>query len=235
MIKRLLASILLGATIAAGCHAADFFSTEKCDRLLSIGVRAAVNTSNRTIGDKAYPGAYHHENWGCGFDLGAVATLNIRDYIAIQPGAFFEHRTGSYTLIGAEEGQAYTVAQAGSRSTENLVIPVLALVRFNVTDDVRWNVEVGPYFSFLLGKSMKNKKVVSDGPLDFSPIFTTSPASFDFGFKIGTGLQIIDHWYVGAHYMAGCLDAWKEQSVGSYKRTFGGVTKGWVFSVGYDF
>jgi hypothetical protein len=35
--------------------------------------------------------------------------------------------------------------------------------------------------------------------------------------------------------MAGCLPAWNDRKVGNITKTFGGVTKAWVFSIGYNF
>ena len=35
--------------------------------------------------------------------------------------------------------------------------------------------------------------------------------------------------------MAGCAKAWKLLKVDNMEKNFGGVTKGWIFSLGYDF
>lgn len=231
-------TILAGAFIALGAlgaNAADFFSTAECDRFITFGARIGFNTSNRTIDGKAFPGFYHNESWGTGFDLGALVNLNFRDYLTIQPGIFFESRSGRYTLLGhtaasdADPGQ--DVAQAGRRNTYNLTVPVMALVGFNVTDDMRWTVEAGPYFTFLLDSRLKGTRLIGSERL-----FNQDAAGFDFGFKMGTGLRILDHYYIGAHYMAGCLDAWKEKRLPDARRlNFGGLTKAWTFTIGYDF
>ena len=52
---------------------------------------------------------------------------------------------------------------------------------------------------------------------------------------MGTAIEILDHYYVGAHYLAGCLPAWKDRKIGNVTKDFGGVTKGWVFTIGYNF
>lgn len=150
--KRFLIGAMCAAT-ALCATAADFFSTEKCDELFTFGARLGVNTSNRTLGDDAYPSCYHHESWGNGLDVGAVVSLNIRDYLAIQPGFFFETRSGAYTIMGTAEGSGLSsdgseIAQAGRRRSYNFTVPVLAVFGFNVTDGLRWNVEAGPYVSF---------------------------------------------------------------------------------------
>lgn len=233
---------LIGAVCAATgllTQAADFFSTEKCDELFTIGARLGVNTSNRTIGDEAYPDCYHHEGWGTGIDVGAVVSINIRDYLAIQPGLFFESRSGSYTLMGTAAGsgvsdKAGEIAQSGKSRSYNFTIPVMAIFRFNVTDEVRWNVEAGPYVAFVLDSKLSDKRFIADGAIN-EPLFRQDAATVDFGFKMGTAIEIFDHYYVGAHYLAGCLPAWKDRKIGNVTKDFGGVTKGWVFTIGYNF
>lgn len=240
--KRLILGAVCAMTVGAA-SAADFFSTEKCDELFTFGARLGVNTSNRTLGDKAFPDCYHNESWGTGIDVGAVASINIRDYISIQPGFFFESRSGSYTLMGTALGsmpasdpsETYPeIAQAGKRRSYNFTIPVMAVLGFNVTDDVRWNVEAGPYVSFVLDSSLKNKRFVVNGEAEH-PLFSQKAAGVDFGFKMGTAIRILDHYYVGAHYMAGCIPAWKDLKVGGFTKNYDGLTKAWVFTIGYDF
>lgn len=236
--------IAAGAALAAGTLAmqgADFFSTERCANLFDFGVRLGINTTNRTISDDAFPDAYHHENWGLGMNVGVVASLNIRDYLAIQPGFFYEYRSGTFDIMGTRAGSGYEdtglqIAQAGKRTSHNFTIPVMAVFRFNLTDNIRWNVEAGPYVSFVFSDNMENKYVMSSAPAsDYSPLFYSQPAPVDFGIKMGTGLQLFSHYWIGFHYMAGCLDAWERQDLGGFDKTFGGVTKGWTFSIGYDF
>lgn len=224
---------------AVTAQAADFFSTAECPSFLDFGVRLGVNTSNRTISTDAFPNCYSHENWGTGFDLGVVADLNIRDYIAIQPGVFFGMQRGTFTLMGSPAGSGLPddgsqTAQAGSRRSFGITVPVVATVRFNITDDLRWSVDAGPYVAFTLGSSVKTRALVSDSP-DPTPLFSQKPASVDFGFKMGTGLQLKGRYYIGAHYMAGCLGAWKDRTIGNLTKTYGGVTKTWTFTLGYDF
>lgn len=236
--KRFLIGAMCAATYLLS-QAADFFSTEKCDELFTIGTRLGVNTTNRTIGDKAYPDCYHHESWGTGIDIGAVVSINIRDYLSIQPGFFFESRNGAYTLMGTAAGSALAddgseIAQAGKRRSYNFTIPVMAVLGFNVTDELRWNVEAGPYVAFVLDSKLSDKRFVVDGKAD-TALFRQEAATVDFGFKMGTAIEIMDHYYVGAHYMAGCLPAWKDRKIGNVSKDFGGVTKGWVFTIGYNF
>lgn len=234
--------LLFGAVCclaAAGASADDFFSTEPAENLFTFGARIGVNTSNRTLGNDCYPDGYHNESWGTGFDLGFVANINFRNYFSIQPGIFFESRSGGYTVMGSAKDSGFSddgskMAQAGKRRSYNITIPVMAVVGFNVTDDVRWSVEAGPYVSFVLDSSLKNKAFIVDGQSE-TPLFMQDPASVDFGFKMGTGIEVLKHYYVGAHYMAGCIDAWKDRKIANVTKNFGGHTKAWVFTIGYNF
>lgn len=228
--KRLILGVL-GLYLAFAASAADFFSDEPSPKFFTFGARIGLNTSNRTVADKSCPGYYHNESWGTGFDLGVVANLNFRDFISLQPGFFFESRSGSFVLMDkASDG----FGLAGKRRSYNFTVPVIAVFGFNVTDDLRWTVEVGPYVSFLLDSEMKNVHSLNEATAAV-PLYAKKPASADFGFKMGTGLKLLSHYYIGAHYMAGCTDAWKNGAEGIMSKNFGGVTKAWVFTLGYDF
>ncbi len=221
--------------------AADFFSKEKTDDLFNIGVRIGVNTSNRTVGDENITG-YNVQGWGTGFDLGVVADLNIRDYLSVQPGVFFESRSNTYTFISPvlTDGSAgYVSSQAGTFNSYALTIPVVGSLHFNVTDDIRWNVDFGPYVSFMFGSKLKNKVNYytqnTGGIPSAGAQFNQKASPVDFGFKFGTGLQILKHYSLGVHYMAGAVKAWKDVKTDFGNYSYRGRTKAWVFTVGYDF
>lgn len=232
--KRLLAAALCLTSIT-GAWASDFFSTEKCDQFFTFGARFGINTTNRTLDSKsiAYD-AYTHQSWGTGIDVGVVANLNFRDYLTIQPGFFYESRSGRYTLMGHQDFTDSEIAQTGKRNSYNFTIPVMAVIGFNITDDIRWTVEAGPYVSFLLSSKLKNERFVINGTSTI-PLFDQKAASVDFGFKMGFGVKVLQHYYCGIHYLAGCVPAWKDLKIDNLTKDFGGVTKGWVFSIGYDF
>ena len=163
--KRIALAILF-VLVAMNATAADFFSTEKSDDLFTFGVRAGINTSNRTV-NKDAAGSYNFQSWGTGFTAGVTASLNIRDYLSIEPGLFFESRSGhsSFTsdAIPTAEGLCY-VTQSAHRHTYNLNIPVLASIRFNVTKDVRWHIDFGPYVGFTLKSKLENQGIAFHAP-----------------------------------------------------------------------
>lgn len=233
--KRIVLCAVTAMACVSGAVAADFFSTEQSEKFITFGARLGVNTTNRTISDNAFPGFYNNESWGTGFDIGAVANLNFRDYLSLQPGFFFESRSSRYTIIGPlglADGTVADAALAGKNNTYNFTIPVMAVIKFNITDNIRWNVEAGPYVSFVLDSKHSSRRVIGSA----EPFFNSDAATVDFGFKLGTGFRFMDHYYIAAHYMAGCIDAWKDLELSNARsQNYGGVTKGWVFSIGYDF
>lgn len=218
---------------------AEFFSTEQSEQFITYGARIGVNTSNRTISSEAFPACYHNESWGTGFDLGGVVNFNFLDCVSVQPGLFFESRSGRNVLMGTASGSGLPddgseIAQAGKYNAYDIVIPVMGVAHFNVAEQVRWNLEVGPYVSFTLGSSMKNNRYVVDGPSQVT-LFRQKPAGADFGFKMGTSIDVLGNYYLGVHYMAGCTRAWQNRELENLTKSYGGRTKAWVFTVGYNF
>ncbi|MDE6340419.1 MAG: PorT family protein [Muribaculaceae bacterium] len=234
--KRLSILLLLTLTLTSLSRASDFFSTERSENLFTFGARIGVNTSNRTVSSQSDYG-YNVQGWGTGFDLGVVADLNIRDFISLQPGFFFESRSNTYTFIQAipiSGNEEYHSAQAGTFNSYSLVIPILANIHFNLTDDVRWNVEVGPYFAINLGSKLNNKVNLNTNYLEGRPLagneFRARPAGGDFGLKFGTGIELFSRYTVNIDYMAGMRHAWKNDLT-----NYGGRTKAWTFTIGYNF
>lgn len=228
--------LLLATMMVAGVSAKDFFSTEEADKVMTIGAHFGINTSNRTISKKVFD-EWNSNSWGTGIDVGVTVDLNLRDWFSIQPGFFFDTRSGNYayssTVILSEEELDY-VTQFGHGRSYNFIIPIMAAGHFNFSDDVRWNVEVGPYLQICLHDSFNDKIIYPKANVVQSP--DVLPAGWagvkgrtlDFGFKFGTSLTILDHYNVGVHYLAGCLDVWKGKNLG-------GRNKQWCFSVGYLF
>ena len=237
--KRIILTILTALAICHSAFPADFFSTAQSEELFTFGVRAGLNTSNRTV-KKESAGIYNFQSWGTGFTAGVIADLNFRDYLSIEPGVFFESRSG-HSMFTSESvtstGDTYYVTQAAHRHTYNLTIPVLASVRFNISNDLRWHLDFGPYLAFVLKSRLKNQELISTRPdIDNEPPFTAKTAPVDFGFKMGSAFEFRRHLYVGIHYEAGAIKAYQNMDLGGgLEKTFGGRTKAWNFTVGLNF
>lgn len=231
MKKGLLTIALTLAAFLPG-KAADFFSTEDASDLFNLGARIGVNTSNRTISNSV-ASIWNHNAWGTGFDAGAVCDINFKNFISVQPGFFYESRSGAFTYQNTAytpTGDPYVKTQIGKGREYLFTIPVVASFHFNILDELRWNVDCGPYLQIKLKSTFDHKfqypeATVSGGIEYFDDVRT---AKCDFGFKFGTGLDIYQHYYIGVHYLAGFLNAWNPGKLG-------GHNKEWLFTIGYNF
>ncbi|MDE6272484.1 MAG: PorT family protein, partial [Muribaculaceae bacterium] len=208
--------------------------TSAPEDLMTLGVRLGVNTSNRNVNNDVF-NVWNCKSCGTGVDLGVVAELNFRNWISVQPGIFFESRSGKYNyvnLYGYDDNQSrILMTQFGRDRSYSFVIPIMAAAHFNVTDDIRWNVELGPYLQIVLKNKVNGDfsapvyNDVNGLPVAYVPVNSTK---CDFGLKMGSSLTLLDHYVVGVHYEAGMLKPWQDGKLG-------GRRKAWVFSIGYDF
>ncbi len=241
--SKILFAIAVSVAAVLPMRAQEFFDTSAPSQLINIGARIGVNSSNQTVSDDFY-NVWNKNSWGTGFEFGLVADLNIRNYISVQPGIFFQSRSGDYTYcsrlwvpVAAEDGslasQGEDFVQYGHYRSYNIYVPVMASLHFNLGSKVRWNVDLGPYINFGL-RTNDNPDVytVKYSAADGSPAYVERTSgerrSIDFGFKLGTGFRFFGHYYVGVHYMAGATDAWKTPGMN-------GRNKAWSFTAGYDF
>lgn len=231
MIKKFLFATVMTSLSVLNAGAVDFFSTEKSENLFDLGVRVGVNTSNHTL-NGTIANIWNRNAWGTGFDAGIVADINFRDYLSVQPGFFFESRSGSFAyqatnLLSPNDDGVNTYL--GKGRSYNFTIPVVASVHFNVLDELRWNVDFGPYIQIKLKSTFDNKFDYPVATLTNGLEYRDDPrtAKCDFGLKMGTSLTLYKHYYVGVHYLAGMLNAWNPGALG-------GRNKAWVFSIGYN-
>lgn len=217
----------------SGVAAQEILSAEPAEELISFGFRVGANSSIRTFSND-YFRQWNVDSWGTGMDAGFVLDLNIRDFFALQPGVFFESRSGNYAY--AQEyydftGEKQKFTEMGRYRTYNMVIPVMFSFRFNLSPTVRWIAEAGPYARLLLHSTDKDKIIVPDIQTDASDAVNARIAhakGFDGGVKIGTGFSLRRTYSLFIHYMAGAGKAWKAPHEG-------GLNKAWVFTLGYDF
>lgn len=224
---------MVALTTASSLSAQNFLSAEPAEQAFSLGVRIGVNSSNRTFGNEYFK-KWNKNSWGTGFEAGVVANLNMRDYFTLQPGFFFQSRSGNFSYaqdyIG-DNNEPKVFTQLGHYRYYSFVIPVMASFHFNISHSLRWTVEGGPYAQFRISGNDNDKITVIDSKADItSPSFSTyaKPAGFDFGLKIGTGLTFKRHYSFNVHYLAGGRKAWKSPHAG-------GHNKAWSFTLGYDF
>lgn len=232
--KKFILAAACAALVGSSASASNFFNTSSPENLMTLGARFGINTSNRNVNKDVF-NVWNTNAWGTGIDAGFVADIYFRDWFSIQPGFFYESRSGKYNYINVDsydtDGNRLLYTQFGRDRSYNFTVPIMACAHFNVSDDIRWNVEAGPYLQFVLKNSVNGEFVTpvqsspENLPLGYQPV---DGSKFDFGLKMGTSLKILDHYLVGIHYEAGMLKPWTDASLG-------GRRKAWVFSVGYDF
>lgn len=240
--KKILLTIfcLLGIFGISETNAQAFFDNSPAPKLFTFGVRAGFNTSTRTFPVGNY---YNHTmtSWGTGLNVGFVANMNFKEYLTLQPGFFLENRSGTLVNVVDYYSQDFNDGTGGYDIVEKthykfnklrafyITIPVMGVVKFNLAENIKWNVGFGPYLQFALSNSgEKNIQIVSGNPYDASyRMYIAQNRNFDVGFKMGMGLTFYQHYYIGVHYLAGLTNAWKAPA--------GGRNKSWMFSLGYNF
>lgn len=245
--KRL--SVITAVVVSLGTLSANAqlsIDTSDAVRPFNVGVRIGANTSNLSNNRlDVVPGIHSSSvDWKAGFTGGVVVDILMRNFFALQPGFFFETRSDSFQHVSVMDGDAAQMEIIdGDHSSSYFKIPILASFRFMIGSDVEWQVEAGPYFSFGLGGHEKYKLMVSGDPVQDKTyerdIFGNDGfvKSYDWGFKMGMGLLLKEHWYVGIHYEAGCRNVLKgnAHTTDTYFPDLSGHNKAWDFTIGYNF
>lgn len=230
-IRRILVLLIIVASLSFfESKAEGVIDTSPAEKLFSIGVRLGFNTGNTTFPNTSL-NLYNNNSWGLGFTGGVVANINIKEYISIQPGFFFDMKSGGYSYLywyNNQNGEYQEYWRMGHSRNYNMTVPVMAVVKFDINDNMKFTSELGPYFQY------KFKETGIDLEIPYQVDQTTTFSSyiaeknnFDAGVKIGGGILIRNHFYFGAHYLAGFAKAWKVPQ--------GGHNKEWTFTIGYDF
>ena len=238
--KKLFLSLMaiVGMLSTVQMNAQPFFDTSDAPQLFTFGGRIGFNTSNRTFPAGNYSN-YMMTSWGTGFNIGAVANMNFKEYLSLQPGFFFESRSGNLVNIVDYYTETYNPSTGQFETLEKthyevnhlrayyFTIPIMGIAKFNLAENIKWMVEFGPYLQFCLKETGENNvEMLTTQGLNYRT-YVAEHHGFDVGLKMGTSLKLYDHYYVGVHYLAGLTNAWKYPS--------GGKNKSWMFTVGYDF
>lgn len=216
----LFASALL---IEGGGYLSDIQAQDK----VTWGIRGGLNISN--IGGNIKD----DDHWGgddvsfpakVGFNLGVIADIELGKSFYLQPGFYYSNKGFKQKYEYSEDGyEEKSVEKYGLNYFE---IPILASYKLNINDNLRWEINAGPYIAIGIAGKSKYKEEATDYP-DYSvnvPAFGTGETEvedsegdkydttkgslkrFDFGLQFGTGLTIKDHYYVGLRYDLGLLN-----------------------------
>lgn len=238
---------IIGLTLLA----ASGFAASAQTMPVRVGVRAGINTSNiaeTRTGADAVTGL-QKSAWKTGLQAGAVVDIPMTSFLAIQPGFFFDLRRSSYTTMSehhyvpAPGDPEATMARrtSGTVTTGWFHVPVLFSFRYSPHSKLQLQADFGPYLSAGIGG--RDSYTVTDFSGDI-PATVESPRikqncfgkgdaryfRADWGFKMGIGVEICRHYYIGAHYLAGARNIARNKAVVSKSDT-----REWQFSLGYNF
>lgn len=211
MKKILLVLVCAICTLTASAqYASDasgsFFSTEKSDQPVTFGIRGGVNFAKISQSSDGY--SLSTKNY-TGFNVGVSVDIPMMQSLYLQSGLY-------YTVKGAK-------IEEMDCNPSYLEIPVLASYRYNFTDAVQLQINVGPYFAYGIGGKWKDAEDDTEG--DF---FDDSTKKFDAGLAFGGGITF-SHIYVGLNYDLGLMNIMKDSGDASAKN------RSLSINVGYNF
>lgn len=202
------ASVFSMSAQRASDSESTFFSSEKPEKLIHLGVRAGLNISNITDSDM---------DSKCGFVGGLSADFAIMESLYINSGLFFQ-------MSGCkldEDGYKVTV------SPMYIKLPVMASYRYNFNESLQWQLNFGPYFAFGVGGKVKTEYEGEDYKVDFfgDDEDQFGGKRFDMGLGVGTGIT----WnkiFFGIEYDFGMTKVVKDAK---------GKNSNFSISLGYNF
>lgn len=243
--KRLLCMLCVLVACASIAGAQLRIDISDAERPFNVGVRMGLNTSNLSSNQLDLVPDLHSTSvdWKAGFTGGVVIDIIMRNFFALQPGFFFETRSCSFSHVQQIGDPARLQLMEGTQSSSYFKIPILASFRVLVTDDLEWQMDFGPYFSFGLGGNEKYTYVSPGNDYhgrEFKRDYFGDKGfvrSYDWGFKMGMGLSVMKHYYVGIHYEAGCRNVLLPNAYNPEPVLYGlkGHNKAWDFTIGYTF
>ena len=168
-VKTILFGMLLASTSLAFGQSPK---TEKNELVTTFGIKGGANLSNLYVKDVT------DENSKLGFQVGVFAKAPITKFFSIQPELI-------YTQKGTELD--YNNIFANGKASFNLQyveLPVMGVI--NVSNN--FNLQIGPYISYLSSVNVKNKR--SNGTYDFEKeVSKKNFEEFDYGVAGGFGFD----------------------------------------------
>lgn len=219
--------VLSAATLSAqraSSTSTSFFSAERPEKTVNLGLRAGYTLSNVVASD----GESESPSGKSGFLAGLNVDVAFMQSFGLNTGIFAVSK--GYKSSYKEDGDEETVTV----NPMYLEIPVLASYRFNFGETSRVEVDFGPYFAVGVGGKSKYKwKYEYDGESgsDSFKIFGGEDGwnRFDCGLKVGAGVTF-NKIYVGLHYAFGLtnLNLYGDDDISSRNRNLS-LTMGFNF------
>lgn len=231
--KKKLTAIFLAAVAFTATAQSIVIDQGQPEKLLNYGVRLGFNASNVSNNFNESIGTQWALNdWENGVTVGAVVDFNINNCLSVESGLYYQRRRSDYRNLFNSE-KFYAVE--GKRHANFFQIPILASFRMGISKNIEGHIDFGPYFAMgFAGKDVYN--VYTDG-IEAETLQNIKKDyfgedgnyhAFDWGFKMGIGALLYDHYYIGFHYDAGARNTLSIEGTT-------GVNKAWNFTLGYNF
>lgn len=196
----------------ASSSSSSFFSTEKADGGVQFGIRAGLNLANISFKEDGY--SYSPKS-NTTFHVGVIADIPLMQSLYVQTGLFLQNKGAK------EEGEGYKT----TLTPMYLQIPVLASYRYDFSDALQLQVNVGPYFAYGIGGKWKEEEDGESYEVDF---FDDGIKRFDCGLQVGGGLTFAQHYYLGVAYEFGFINIADESDLKVKNNNI-------MISLGYNF
>ena len=226
-------AIILSAIVPIRSGAAEFFDTRAADRFLEIGVHGLVGTSTLL---QNYQGTYPaitdlHMSAGIAGGAGASVTFGLRNFLALGTELNFMARNSRIAMAFRGTEQMPTSAIHLSNRSYSFEVPVYISVRFNLSDDVRWNLQGGFFYSLGLSGSQRQSmfssyinelgqmvniyETAKTGYYNDPEAFINSMYRSDWGLMAGTSIDVWRHVTVGFRVMFGLKNVSNDSESGT--------------------
>lgn len=214
-LRKTAAAIIAAASILTAAAQQPLCDKSRPDRPIDIELHALVGGTAQL---QNYMGCFSeirqlNTTMGCGAGAGAVAELAFRDFIALGTQINFlvyNNRTD----MAVSNDQATSVSNVFIQNRlYYLNFPVYVSFRFNAAQNLKWNIDLGGYYSYGIGgfqkqtaySSMINElgQLVNRVVTTRSHIFNNSETFLneyyrgDLGIHLSTGLTFARHYHIG--------------------------------------
>ncbi|MDR1343693.1 MAG: PorT family protein [Prevotellaceae bacterium] len=228
MRKKLLLVATLIAGVAYGAAAQE---------PIKLGVRAGLNFDNQT---SKFDSNSKTGDSKVGFHLGGIADVPLANYapslpawLYFQPGLYLTTKgtKSSETDEGYDsQGRTFEVKYTNTTSLYYLEVPLRALAKFTLTDDIKVNVNFGPAIGVAVsGKEKSEKSGGGQSGTETVNIFDDKDTGrFHFGLDFGGGIEY-KQFYVGLGYDLGLSNMYTGDGDYSVKNSTFSINLGYSF------
>ncbi|WP_294618385.1 porin family protein [uncultured Bacteroides sp.] len=202
---------------------------------VNFGVRAGMNVANAGGDFKDEMKDVDFKS-RVGFHVGVIADVELSEKFYLQPGLYF-------TTKGLKSEDKEGMGYEEKYNLNYLELPILASYRFNLSDNVQWQINAGPYFAVGVGGKVKGTdfdgieyKYDAFGVADEdSDEEKGGLKRFDAGLSFGTGITY-NKIYFGIKYDLGLANiADKKAWTGENDKGQKIRNRNFAISVGYTF